>query len=53
MVLKNVSPLGALWVPDLGREVDAGEVFEVDGDLAAGLLQQPANFEAVADGVEG
>lgn len=47
MLLKNVSPLGALWVPDLGREIDGGEVFEVADDLGAGLLEQPANYEPV------
>jgi len=43
--IKNVSPLGDLDVPALRRIVAAGEVVDVDDDdLAANLLDQPANW---------
>lgn len=44
--IKNVSPLGDLDVPALRRIVAAGEVVEVDDDLAANLLEQSANWAA-------
>lgn len=44
---KNVSPLGALDIPALGRVVQAGEVFESPGEFAEYFAQQPDNFEAV------
>lgn len=52
--IRNVSPLGLLIVPALGRDVDAGaEVVVDDIALAASLLAQPdvwapANAEAEA-----
>lgn len=45
--IRNVSPLGALVLPALGREVEAGEEFQCPDDIAAGLLDQPTNFEEV------
>lgn len=45
--LKNISPLGDLDFPLLGRDVKAGEEFDVDDDIAAELLKQDGNFEAV------
>lgn len=45
--LRNCSPLGDLDFPLLGRELKAGEEFEVDDDTAALLLEQVGNFEAV------
>jgi hypothetical protein len=44
---RNVSPLGALDVPDLGRVVEADEVFEVPEHLAPMFAAQPANYAAV------
>ena len=46
MRLKNVSPLGHLELPLIGRVLAPGEVFEVDDDAGAALLDQPGNFEA-------
>ena len=43
--LVNVSPLGDLLIPDLGRVIDAGAEFECPDDIAASLLAQPTNFE--------
>lgn len=45
--LRNVSPLGDLDFPLLRRNVAAGEEFEVDADVADGLLEQVGNFELV------
>jgi len=45
--LRNVSPLGDLEVPLLGRVVKAGEVFEVPADVAALLGAQPRNWASV------
>jgi hypothetical protein len=42
---KNISPLGALDIPALGRIVQAGEVFDVPADLADYIAGQPKNFE--------
>lgn len=44
---KNVSPLGALDVPALGRVIAAGEEFDVREDLAPLFAGQTENFEAV------
>ena len=44
MKVRNVSPLGDLDVPVLRRAVAAGEVVEVDDELAANLLEQTANW---------
>ncbi|KQR91289.1 MAG: hypothetical protein J0I33_00115 [Microbacterium ginsengisoli] len=44
---KNISPLGALDVPALGKVVAAGEEFEVTEDVAAVLAGQRDNFEPI------
>ena len=46
---RNVSPLGALDVPDLGRIVEADEVFEVPDHLAPMFAAQPANYAPADD----
>ena len=46
-VLKNVSPIGALEIPLIGRVVEANEEFEVPSGVADALLQQPDNFQPV------
>jgi hypothetical protein len=45
--VRNVSPLGDLDVPVLGKTVPAGEVVEVPDDLLEAFLEQPANWAAV------
>jgi hypothetical protein len=42
--IKNVSPLGDLYVPAIGIEIAFGETTEVPDELAASLLEQPANW---------
>jgi len=42
--IKNVSPLGDLYVPSLGIEVAFGETTDVPDDAAASLLDQPFNW---------
>jgi len=50
---KNVSPLGDLEVPALGRVVAAGEEFEVDDfEFGVALHWQPGNFQSLDDGVD-
>lgn len=49
MIIKNVSPLGELDVPLLGRFIDYGEEFEVSKDQAERLLPQAENYEPVDD----
>lgn len=44
---KNVSPLGDLDVPALGRVIKADEEFEVREDLAPLFAGQVANYEPV------
>lgn len=39
--VKNVSSLGDLEVPALGRVVKAGETVEVPDQIGAALLEQP------------
>lgn len=41
MKVRNVSPLGDLFVPALGRDVKAGEVTEVAEVIGGDLLAQP------------
>lgn len=48
-IIKNVSPLGDLDVPLLGRFLDAGEEIEVSDDVAERLLPQAENYEPVDD----
>lgn len=45
--LRNINPLGDIDLPVLGRTVRAGEEFEVTDDVAAVLLEQVGNYEAV------
>jgi hypothetical protein len=47
MKFKNVSPLGDLEVPVLGRVVKAGEVFEVPADLGESFAAQSDVWEPV------
>ena len=47
MKLRNTNPMGTVFFPLLGRELKAGEVFEVPDDVGAALLDQTANFKAV------
>lgn len=49
---RNVSPLGALDVPDLGRVIAAGEVFEVPADLAPMFAAQSTNYEPADEDAE-
>lgn len=44
---KNVSPLGALDVPALGRVIAEGEEFEVREDLVPLFAAQVGNFKPV------
>jgi len=45
--IKNVSPLGDMFIPSLGLEVKAGATFDVaDEEVAASLLAQPDNWTA-------
>lgn len=46
---RNVSPIGALDIPALGRVVQHGEVFETTKELASYFESQPSNFEAVRE----
>lgn len=55
MKIRNISPYGALDVrvptnPPTYLHMEAGEVVDVTDEQAASLLEQPTNFEAVADG---
>lgn len=43
----NVSPLGALEVPELRRTVEPGEEFEISDDLLEAFEGQTENFERV------
>lgn len=47
--LRNVSPLGALDVPALGRIIAAGEVFETSEEIAEALTAQAEHFEPTTD----
>lgn len=44
--IKNVSPLGDLFVPAFGLTVKAGDVAEVTDEAAVSLLAQPENWAA-------
>lgn len=46
--IKNVSPVGALDIPLIGRVVEADEEFEVPASVAEVLLGQPDNFQSVS-----
>ncbi len=59
MKIRNINPLGRVDVPLLRRQGDIegegrgclepGEIVDVPDDVAAVLLEQATNFEAVAD----
>jgi len=42
--IRNVCPLGDLYVPELGIEVMFDEVVEVSDDMAARMLEAPFNW---------
>ena len=44
MQLKNVSPLGAVDLPLIGRTLEAGEVFDVPDKVGNALLKQVGNY---------
>lgn len=44
--IKNISPLGELYVPSLNLTVKAGESAEVSEEAAASLLEQTDNWAA-------
>lgn len=46
---RNVSSLGDLDLPLVGRVIAAGESFEVDADAAELLSAQPGNWELVTE----
>ena len=46
--LRNVSPLGAIELPLIGRTLEPGEEFEVTPEQAKALLDQTGNYEAVS-----
>ena len=48
-IIKNVSPLGELDVPLLGRFLDYGEEIEVSDEVAERLLPQAENYAPVDD----
>lgn len=47
MQIKNVSRLGDLEVPLLGRDIKYGEVVDVTAEQGAALTAQPDNWTAV------
>ena len=44
--IKNVSPLGDLYIPALNATVNAGATLDVADDFAPSLLAQPDNWQA-------
>ena len=46
MRIKNISPLGDVDVPLLGRIVEAGEIIDVSPEEAEQLVLQEANWQA-------
>lgn len=48
----NVSPLGALDVPLIGRVVAAGEIVDVPTEHADRLLEQEANWARAGSATE-
>lgn len=47
MHLKNINPLGDVFLPLLGRELARGETFEVSDEIGEKLLEQPDNYKQV------
>jgi len=44
--IKNVCPLGDLYVPELGIEIKFGEVVEVPDEMAVRMLEAPFNWSS-------
>lgn len=45
--LKNISPIGTMFIPALGITVELGQTFKVEDDaIADSLLEQSESFEA-------
>ena len=44
--IRNVCPLGDLYVPELGIEIKFGEVVEVSDEMATRMLEAPFNWSA-------
>lgn len=44
--VKNISPLGDLYVSAIDTVIAEGETIEVSDELAASLLEMPFNFES-------
>ena len=44
--IKNVCPLGDLYVPELGVDIKFGEVVEVSDEMAARMLEAPFNWSS-------
>ena len=42
--IKNVCPLGDLYVPELDLDIKFGEVVEVSDEMAARMLEAPSNW---------
>ena len=65
VTLRNTNPLGPIFLPLIGRELAAGEEFEIDaalagrepsgkdGDIGEGLLSQVGNYELVTEKKKG
>ena len=47
-LIKNVSPLGDLYVPLLGKEVAAGETVDVSDESLDSFICQVENWQAVS-----
>lgn len=47
VTLKNTNPIGAIYLPLIGRDLAEGEEFTVDAAIAEALLEQVGNYEAV------
>ncbi|WP_181036362.1 hypothetical protein [Arthrobacter sp. B1805] len=52
-IIRNISPLGALDVPLLGKTLEPGEEISVKNKTADQLLLQSDNYELVEAGNEG
>ncbi len=47
ILLRNISPLGDVWLPLTGQHIGRDEVFEVTEDEASFLTPQTTNYEVV------
>jgi hypothetical protein len=43
--LKNISPLGDLFIPAINTTVPFGETFEVSDEIASSLAEQTESFQ--------